>query len=88
MRNFIVLIVLVFISNISAYSQCAMCKATAESSGSGGGLNDGILYLMFIPYLLLGAFVIFVLRKKIVSFYKEFRKKDNNNNDLNPETWY
>lgn len=48
-----------------AYSQCAMCRATVESNvgtGSsddsesqvGAGLNTGILYLMLIPYLLVG----------------------------------
>jgi hypothetical protein len=47
-----------------AYSQCAMCRATVESnvgtgstdsdSDVGAGLNTGILYLMAIPYLLVG----------------------------------
>jgi len=37
-------------------SQCAMCKAVVEanleSGGSiGAGLNDGILYLMAMPYI-------------------------------------
>ena len=41
-------------------AQCAMCKATAESNASNGGtladgLNEGILYLMAFPYLILGA---------------------------------
>lgn len=39
-------------------AQCVMCKAVAEDSASDGGLgrglNAGILYLMAIPYLLLG----------------------------------
>lgn len=58
---------------------CAMCKAVVESGeGSGNifggeqsigrGLNNGILYLMAVPYLLL--FMLF--RKKIVGFVKEF----------------
>ncbi|ARS34198.1 hypothetical protein [Pontibacter actiniarum] len=48
-----------------AYSQCAMCRATVESNvGTGGteqdnevgsGLNSGILYLMAVPYVLLGS---------------------------------
>lgn len=50
----------------SAYSQCAMCRSTVESNvgtGSGNnapesevgkGINSGILYLMVIPYLLVG----------------------------------
>lgn len=41
-------------------AQCAMCKAVAESSTEGGssvatGLNAGIVYLMFFPYLILAA---------------------------------
>lgn len=48
----------------NAYSQCAMCRATVESNvgtGSkepesevGSGLNTGILYLMVVPYVLIG----------------------------------
>lgn len=43
---------------IRPQAQCSMCKAVAESSLQGGspiaeGLNDGILYLMAFPYLLL-----------------------------------
>ena len=41
-----------------AYAQCAMCKSVVESNIDGGsaigsGLNDGILYLMAMPYLAL-----------------------------------
>lgn len=55
------------LSLTSAYSQCAMCRSTVESNvgtGSGNnapesevgkGLNTGILYLMIIPYVLVGA---------------------------------
>ena len=40
-------------------AQCAMCKASAESSLKEGnktaaGLNTGILYLLVMPYLLVG----------------------------------
>ncbi|MCY7410530.1 MAG: hypothetical protein LH473_09670 [Chitinophagales bacterium] len=40
-------------------AQCAMCKASAESSIKDGnktaaGLNKGIMYLLFMPYLLVG----------------------------------
>ena len=45
----------IFISKY-ANAQCAMCKAVVEanleSGGSiGAGLNDGILYLMAMPYI-------------------------------------
>ena len=53
-------LVLAVVLPISAEAQCAMCKAVAESSQAAGssvadGLNVGIVYLMFFPYLLLGA---------------------------------
>jgi len=57
------IIVLAF-STTSAYSQCAMCQASVESNIGkghedsdnqvGAGLNTGILYLMLVPYLLIG----------------------------------
>jgi hypothetical protein len=42
-------------------AQCAMCKAVAESSSgntAAKGLNNGILFLMFIPYLMMGVVAI------------------------------
>ena len=55
------------------FAQCAMCKAAVESNlDSGGlkgaGLNDGILFLMSMPYL---AMLIFA-----IAFY--YNKKTNN----------
>jgi len=51
----IVITLLFFISTtVSVFAQCAMCKAVVESDASmAKGVNDGILYLMAIPYLLL-----------------------------------
>ncbi|MFC2127998.1 hypothetical protein ACFLRU_06430 [Bacteroidota bacterium] len=49
-------------------SQCAMCKAVVESGDKGmaEGLNDGIVYLMIVPYLLVGvlAFALFRYMKR------------------------
>lgn len=39
-------------------AQCAMCRAALESEESGvqaAAVNDGIVYLMIIPYVLVGA---------------------------------
>ncbi|MCB0762687.1 MAG: LPXTG cell wall anchor domain-containing protein [Flavobacteriales bacterium] len=54
-------------------AQCAMCKLNAESASEadnaiGKGINNGILYLMGIPYglLLIGGLVFF--RKKLTNF--------------------
>ncbi len=46
------------VADVSSWAQCAMCRASLEnniSDGSAGlsaGLNVGILYLFFTPYLL------------------------------------
>ena len=49
-----------------AVGQCAMCRAVLESSGDNAvaeGINNGIVYLMAIPYLLVGALIFIVYRK-------------------------
>jgi len=53
--NSILFFVFLLVSK-NADAQCAMCKAVVEanleSGGSiGAGLNDGILYLMAMPYI-------------------------------------
>ena len=51
-----------------ATAQCAMCKAVVESGNieEAEGLNNGIVYLMVIPYLLVGGIIyaIYKYRKK------------------------
>jgi len=42
--------------SISVEAQCAMCRAVLESDESGQaakGINNGIMYLMVFPYLLI-----------------------------------
>jgi hypothetical protein len=70
----IIVLLLMFPNLIDA--QCAMCKASVESSQGqknsvAGGINHGILYLMAIPYILIA----FIFRKQIVSLWKSFRGK-------------
>ena len=64
-------IILFFFLTLKSFSQCAMCKAVAESDPVGKdsffqGLNSGILYLMIIPYILLTIAVVYIFlnRKK------------------------
>lgn len=48
-----------------ADAQCAMCRAVLESEGSQSaakGINDGILYLMVFPYILMGGIAYFIYR--------------------------
>ncbi len=62
---------LIFFISQGVNAQCAMCKAVVESGDNSlaKGINNGILYLMAMPYLLLvvAAIVYFkyYLKKKI-----------------------
>lgn len=50
---------------IASKAQCAMCRAAIESEGnakSAEAINDGIVYLMIIPYLLVAAIGYYVYR--------------------------
>lgn len=63
----IVLLCLFVVVNIAIYGQCAMCKAVAESDlASGGeaakGINNGIIYLMGMPYLLIAVVGYFIYK--------------------------
>ena len=52
-----ILLLLFLISVLPAEAQCAMCRAVLESEESGQaakGINNGITYLMIIPYILIG----------------------------------
>ena len=48
-------------------AQCAMCKAVVENGDAevAQGLNDGIMYLMVFPYILVGALFYFIYRYKV-----------------------
>ncbi len=53
--KYLLVVSLLLIAN-SASAQCAMCRAVLESEESGvpaAAINDGIVYLMAFPYLLL-----------------------------------
>lgn len=52
---------------IASKAQCAMCRAALESEEGGvkaEAVNDGIVYLMAIPYILVGVlgYVIYKMR--------------------------
>jgi uncharacterized membrane protein len=56
--------------SLSTNAQCAMCRASLESEGNAvkaEAVNDGIVYLMIIPYVLVG----------IIGYavYRMFKKK-------------
>ncbi|CAM4254450.1 hypothetical protein SAMN06265348_10843 [Pedobacter westerhofensis] len=71
-----ILIFILFISvfavtgTTTASAQCAMCTINAEQGVKNGntqakGINSGVLYLMAIPYLMIGALG--------VLWYKKYR---------------
>lgn len=50
----------------TATAQCAMCRAVLESEGNvevAEGINNGIVYLMAVPYVLVAVLFYFVYRK-------------------------
>ena len=68
MKN-VVYIIMLFFTALHANAQCAMCRAALESSESGikpEAVNDGIVYLMIFPYLLVAliGYAVYRLRKK------------------------
>lgn len=74
--NKIMLLLFLLLSSLNAEAQCAMCRAALESSDSGikpEAVNDGIVYLMIFPYLLVGlvGYAIYRLRKKKLSAKEE-----------------
>ncbi|MFD0976652.1 hypothetical protein [Salinimicrobium gaetbulicola] len=65
-RILFTIIALVVVS-FDATAQCAMCRAVLESEASQSaaeGINDGIMYLMIFPYLLMGGVAYFIWRSR------------------------
>ncbi|WP_333810366.1 hypothetical protein [Flavobacterium sp.] len=53
--------------SLSTQAQCAMCRAALESEEGGvqaEAVNDGIVYLMAIPYILVGVLGYAIYRLK------------------------
>jgi len=57
---------------LSTNAQCAMCRAVLENEqgqGAAKSINDGIIYLMAIPYIL-------VFGVGFIIYWKFFKKKE------------
>lgn len=57
--------------SLKSNAQCAMCRAVLESEegqSTAEGVNDGIMYLMAVPYILVGSI-------GFIIYWKFFRKK-------------
>ena len=69
MKKFKTLILIYFFNFTDLFSQCAMCRAVLESQEDqsvAASLNDGIIYLMAIPYIVAGVIGFLI--------YKKFKK--------------
>lgn len=62
--TFVYILFSIFYS-LNTNAQCAMCRASLESEGNtmkAEAVNDGIVYLMVIPYVLVGIVGVVVYR--------------------------
>ncbi len=74
-NKYTLIIILVF-AGFKAGAQCAMCRAALETNEQGiqpESVNDGIVYLMVFPYLLVAAvgYAVYRLRKNSVAKKEE-----------------
>ncbi|ARV09447.1 hypothetical protein BTO05_07265 [Winogradskyella sp. PC-19] len=56
-RTVILSVIFILLFSLDVDAQCAMCRAVLESEegqSTAQGINDGIIYLMAIPYILVG----------------------------------
>ena len=74
-KRILLTVALVLFFDFEASSQCSMCKAVLESEadqGAAKAINDGIVYLMAFPYILVGG-VLYVI-------YRTFKNKKSQQN--------
>lgn len=65
-KTIIIGVILVLVS-FDVEAQCAMCRAVLESEAdqsAAKGINDGIMYLMVFPYLLMAGVGYMVWRSR------------------------
>lgn len=73
-KNILLLLVVFLLWTIDVDAQCAMCRAVLESqedSSAAKGINNGIMYLMAFPYLLVGGIGVAIYRHR-----KKSRKEE------------
>ena len=66
----VVLMLVLLLVPETTEAQCAMCRAaleSAEDQSQAEGINNGIVYLMSIPYILFGI--------AVALYFRRFRKK-------------
>jgi uncharacterized paraquat-inducible protein A len=71
--SYVLLVVMLMLVSHDAVAQCSMCRAALESQQDKSvaeGINNGILFLMAFPYLLVGGLGYYI--------YKVYSSKKNN----------
>lgn len=71
MKQKFVLLLFTLFFTVAINAQCAMCRAVLESEAgqsTAEGINNGIVYLMAIPYILVGGLGYFI-------YYRFFKLK-------------
>lgn len=66
MKTKIIVSVFFILTFFKTNAQCAMCRAVLENEvdqSAAKGINDGIIYLMSIPYILVGLVIFFIYKK-------------------------
>ena len=66
MKKKAIFFILTLFFTTKGFAQCAMCRAVLESEEgmhTAKGINDGIIYLMAIPYILVAGICIFIYVK-------------------------
>ena len=64
-KTILLTLALFLLGSADVEAQCAMCRAVLESEEgqqTAKGINNGIVYLMAIPYILVGAVGVAVFR--------------------------
>ncbi|HLW14754.1 MAG TPA: hypothetical protein VKX30_04580 [Flavobacteriaceae bacterium] len=77
--NIVLLLVVFLFWTIDAEAQCAMCRAVLESqedNSAAKGINNGIMYLMAFPYLLVGGIGVAIYRHRKKSRKEEAEQED------------
>lgn len=64
-KSILLILLLVLVFPFTAEAQCSMCRAVLETQGdqsAAEGINNGIMYLMIFPYVLMGGIGYFIYR--------------------------
>ena len=71
MRNIVIysILFLLLLVTPELMAQCPMCRATAETNLANGGtegqgLNNGIMYMLGMPYVVIGTIAFFWIRNR------------------------